>query len=278
MCHLANEFPTINVALVHLWAQPYVDNRASGLVYGFENLGKDLQEINFSVDYLFFSDRKKNGEWHPLFREIHLEGAEILNQYDFIVFGSAGSMSDKKLGPWWQPVLDSLEIPFAVQINNEVDKQDLIYRDLFYDHPHFSLGLPITEGLAYTSTPNRDNLPALVYECLPRTNLPDPGIFYAEKRDQVVTTCRITTRKRILELVQQAEKLHYAGFTTDIYGADATWRYVSSLKELGNQYWNFHGSFNREQLSSILAPARFHYNCCFLKREAVTRRIETSTS
>jgi hypothetical protein len=80
-----------------------------------------------------------------------------------------------------------------------------------------------------------------------------------------------------LELVQQAEKLHNAGFATDIYGADATWRYVSSLKELGNQYWNFHGSFNRDQLSSILAPARFHYNCCFLKREAVTRRIETST-
>ncbi len=250
---------------------------ASGLVYGFENLGNDLQKIGFSVDHLFFSNKKKNGEWHPLFREVPLGHAEILNEYDFLIFGSAGSLSDKKDGAWWKPLLDSLEVPFAVQINNEVDQQDLRYRDLFYDHPHFSLGLPITEGLAYTSTPNRDNLPFLVYECLPRTDLPDPEMFYGQKRDQIVTTCRITTRKRILELVQQAEKLHNAGFAIDIHGADATWRYVSSLKELSSDYWNFRGSFHRDQLSSILGPAKFHYNACFLKRQAVTPRIETST-
>ena len=208
MCRLVNDFPTINVGLVHLWAQPYVDNRASGLVYGFENLGKDMQNIKFCVDYLCFSNKKKNGEWHPLFREVPPAHAEILNEYDFIIFGSAGSLVDKKLGPWWKPILDSLETPFAVQINNEVDKQDLRYRDLFYDHPHFSLGLPITEGLAYASTPNRDNLPFLVYECLPRTDLPDPEMFYGQKRDQIVTTCRITTRKIVEWLLMIIEILY----------------------------------------------------------------------
>jgi len=276
--HIRSEdFSGLSVALVHLWAQPYVDNRASGLVYGFENLGNDLQKVGFNVDHLFFSNKKKDGEWHPLFSQVQIDQAEILNRYDFLIFGSAGSGSDKKQGAWWKSILDAVKVPFAVQINNEVDQQVLTYKSYFYDNPNFSLLLPITEGLAHTATPKMDESRVLVYECLPRTGLTDPEMFYGQKTDQIVTTCRITTRKRVLELVQQAQSLHNAGFATDIHGADATWRYVGSLRELSSEYWNFHGSFRRDQLSEILAPAKFHYNACYLKREVLTPRIETST-
>lgn len=272
-----NKTAPLRVALVHLWAQPYVDNRASGLVYGFENLGRDLRNIGFTENYLFFSNKKRDGDWHPRFIQVSLSDAEILNKFDFVIFGSAGSGADRKEGSWWKPILDVLKVPFAVQVNNEVDQQVLIYKDLFYDHPYFSLGLPITEGLAYEATPNGKNLRSLVYECLPRTGLSDPGEYYGQKVDRIVTSCRMTTRKRVLELVKQAEKLNQAGFEIDVWGADATWFYVSKLKELQSPSWNYHGSFLRDQLSSILGPAKYHYNCCYLSRGTLTPRIETST-
>ncbi len=277
MVALHENLTSLRVALVHIWAPPFVDNRASGLVYGFENLGRDLANVGFRVNYVCFSNKKANGDWHPLFTHVAGLDADILNKFDFIIFGSAGSMTDKKDGPWWKTILEGLKVPFVIQVNNEVDQQLLIYKDFFYDHPYFAFGMPITEGLCYKSTPNRDNLRNLVYECLPRTDLAHPEIFYGQKVDQVVTSCRMTSRKRILELVRQAETLYMAGFETHIHGADATWFYVKELKELQSQYWTYHGSFRRNQLPEILGPARFHYNCCYLKKGVVTPRIETST-
>lgn len=268
----------IKLALVLLWNDPYVDERAGGPVYAMEAIGSNLEKYNVDISYRFFSDRGTSYNWHPWFKPLPLSKAGELNAYDFVIFSTAGSGNDKKIGPWWRPMLRRLQVPFAVQLHDEAEERLLPYREEFFKHDGCVLLMPITEQTTEFLVPDFGSVGSIDSDILVY-----PGFklgkqkFPGPRKKSVVTTCRLTSRKRIIELVSQNESLYRHGFSLDIHGADVNWYYIKSLKELANNYWTYHGTFNRDRLPEILSRATFHYNAVLLKRGTFFPRVELST-
>lgn len=261
----------IHVGLVLLWNEPFVDERAGGPVYALEAIGHNLSLEGVKVDYLFFSDKKSSIAWHPSFSPVPLKNRGLLNKLDFVIFSTAGSGADRKKGPWWRPVLRDLRIPFAVQLHDEAEQRLLPYREEFFNHARCSFLMPITDQTSKILA-ETNNKGEVVY---PGYTIGDQKFY--KRRPSVVTTCRMTSRKRILELIEQAKRLNEAGFSLNVYGADVTWTYKLELKALENKYWTYHGTFDRCDLPGILKSAMFHYNVVYLKRGVFVPRVELST-
>lgn len=269
----------MKVALIHLWSPPYNDNRAAGLIYGLENIKNDLEVLGHQVEYFTPYVQGKKDQWHEGYHHFSLNKLDYINSFDFGIFSSLGAMKDKKDKlPWWGELIKCLEIPFGAQINNEVDESILVFREYFYRNKNFKLLLPITSGLK-DPLADKYGIPTLVYLNFPKVHgYVDYQDYYQQKQDKIVTTCRMTSRKRVLELVQQSESLYNKGFHVSIHGSDIMYFYVTQVKSLINEdIWHYGGWFSRNQLSEILTTAKFHYNCCYLKRQQVSPRIEIAT-
>lgn len=270
------------VAMVFLWNLPLTNQMTGGILYGLVNVGRDLGKLGFDVRNVYISEwHKPNAAIHPGFRRVDDMDLEALNGFDFVIFNTPGSGLDKKHvksgnEPKWLPVLKSIEVPFAVQIHDEVEAR-IAFRHEFFDHPQCRLLLPITSEIVDLVVGDIKERDVLVYPCFPTLETHDPSRYYGMKTDSVVTTCRITARKRIVEFVQQARSLAASGFEVHVHGADPAWRYVDEVKEHANESWKYHGAFTRSELTRILTPARFHYNAAFLKRGKFIPRIEIST-
>lgn len=267
----------IMVAIVRIWSPPYEDHRLGGTLYGPVSICNDLRKLGATADLLFFADEKKGASWHPDFKRLSRRDCKTLNTYDFVIFSTPGSMTDREEGAWWKPILEGLEIPFAVQIHDEDEKKYLPHRQIFFDRPQCKLLLPITMGIAEEMVGNLNGRDLIVYPNFSVLDAPDPSIFYDGKVDQVITTCRMTSRKRVVEFVQQSESLNNAGFAVDVFGPASTWQYKKQLDQLQNQYWTYRGPFRREDLSAIMGPAKFHYNVVSLKRRRFIPRLEVAT-
>ena len=262
----------VNVGLVLLWNEPFVDERAGGPVYALEAIGHNLTLQGANVTYSFFSDKKRSANWHPLFKPIPLKDRRLLNELDFVILSTAGSGADRKLGPWWRPFLRDLRIPFAVQLHDEAEGRLLPYREEFYKHSRCAFLMPITDETSQILA-DASNTGELVY----------PGYMIGDQKNNfkktlsVVTTCRMTSRKRIIELVNQSKNLVKNGFSLDIHGADVTWTYKRELKALENGDWKYHGTFSRDDMPDILKRAMYHYNVVYLKRGKFIPRVELAT-
>ena len=262
----------VNVGLVLLWNEPFVDERAGGPVYALEAIGHNLTLEGVNVQYSFISNKGRSSNWHPLFKPIPIKNRRSLNELDFIIFSTAGSGSDRKLGPWWRPILRDLKIPFAVQLHDEAELRLLPYREEFFNHARCAFLMPITNETSEILAGSKYS-GELVY----------PGYIIGDqvnshrKSRSVVTTCRMTSRKRIIELVNQASGLVKNGFSLDIHGADVTWTYKRELKALENGNWKYHGTFDRETMPRILKKAMYHYNVVYLKRGKFVPRVELAT-
>ena len=147
--HLSNGSP-IRIAMVFMWNLPYTNQMTGGILWGSENVGNDLSKLGFEIEFLYFADRPQtNSALHPRFRWKSSSDVEALNAFDFVIFNTAGSSRDKKTGLWWKPILDSLKVPFAVQIHDEAEEK-LPNRHEFFEHPQCKLLLPITEEILTT--------------------------------------------------------------------------------------------------------------------------------
>ena len=66
----------------------------------------------------------------------YIKSFDELNDYDFIIFSSAGSNTDIKAkkqnkSPWWVSELQKINTPFAVQCHNEIDEAIMPFREFF---------------------------------------------------------------------------------------------------------------------------------------------------
>lgn len=228
--HLSNGSP-IRIAMVFMWNLPYTNQMTGGILWGSENVGNDLSKLGFEIEFLYFADRPQtNSALHPRFRWKSSSDVEALNAFDFVIFNTAGSSRDKKTGLWWKPILDSLKVPFAVQIHDEAEEK-LPNRHEFFEHPQCKLLLPITEEILTTVVGDIRGRDVSIYPNFPTMEVMEPSQDYDQKKDGIVTSCRMTSRKRIVELVQQSADLGKVGFTINIHGADVTWQYVRQVQE-----------------------------------------------
>lgn len=264
----------MKVAIALLWNPPYTNCMSGGMTYAPFYLSKDLKKKGFEVDNIYFFDTQPNNI-HSDFIRYPYEDFLILNNYDYIIFTTAGSWNDRKL-PWWREYLSKINKPFAVVISDEVEIKTLIYREDFFSHPRCKLLLPLTPEVMVVTAPNHLDKPYMVYPLF-SANVASPEKYFEKKTRSIITLCRLTNRKRILELVMQSELLHRCNFTLDIYGADVTWTYKLKLKEQLNQFWNYHGTFEDHKRSSICIPATYQWNASKLKRSTFYPRIEISS-
>jgi hypothetical protein len=264
------------IAIVLLWSDPYTDRRTGGIVRASLILRDNLKALGIKSTCLFFSDRKKNDPaWHPAYSRLRTTEAEILNGYDGIVFSPAGSFNDiKTTEPWWASILDTVRTPFVTWHHNENEVGYLPFRERFYRHPFCVAGLAIAPEIGR----------AVIGECCPRGLIYPahpcymPSFYDGQPKEaSVVATCRLTSRKRLLELVEYAGiGIAAAGLRLDIWGMASSYFYLKKMQEL-QQPWQYCGMFDFEERGAILNPAMFHYGATWLKRATFAPRLEIVT-
>jgi len=269
----------MNIALVQLWSPPYIDNRSGGPVYSLATIADNLSVFGHRCELIHFNSKLSDQAWHKQYNVYKEDkAAEVLNKFDRVIFSTAGSWTDRKLtldtdNPWYSDMLDKLTVPFIVQILDEVEPKVLLFRNRFFYHPQCIGTISITGEVKELVAPNSP-VPNLVYPVFP-INYND--IHWPHKTKSVKTTCRMTTRKRVLELVKQSTSLAHFGFSLDIHGADITWMYAKQVKDQANDHWTYHGSFLPSDVPSILNETRYHYNASYLKIGTFIPRLEIAT-
>lgn len=264
----------MKIANVLLWTPPYTDSKAGGVGYAAKYLTEDLQSQGYEVDSIYFNSKPLLKNVQTCFKCFKFDEFLRLNEYDFIIFNTAGSWRDRK-DPWWMEYLPSITKKFAVGIHDEHELRVLPYREMFFQHPKCSLLLPITQGILEASV-NNVSKPYIVYPMYSASIKLSPNVF-RKKVKRVITMCRMIPRKRILELVKEAENVHSYGFDLDIHGADAAWAYRLQLMEFKSDHWTYHGPFDDESKSDIFSDASYQWNAVSLKLKNFHRRLEISS-
>jgi hypothetical protein len=270
------------------------------------NAAEVLRRHGVQTDLIYFArvPRPKDPAIHPAWRYLGLSEAKVLNEYDAVVFNSAGSWDDRKAGSWWTPVLAALKVPFAVWTCNEVETEVCPYRSKFVAHEMYALAIEVSEGLAGANGLWKGGVNVLRHSGLPSPQAPGRGVWSwrpgaadavvaGPKEPKIVTTCRLTSRKRVLELASLGPKLRARGIGLDVWGAESTFFYKRGLLELRERQmregihaggdrlsdpgWEWKGGFTHNELSEILAPAMFHWGGAWLVRGVMRRRLELAT-
>lgn len=259
----------MRIAMVNIYSEPFGDHRTGGLItsavqlkpYGFHHVAVGKKRNYHCSGYEYIR---------------HLSE---LNKFDFVIFSSAGSNTDKKvqksgLKPWWFEQLKSVNVPFAVQAHSELDEKDMVFKDEFFNHPMFRLFLPIVHNI-WENMPNGRTHAYLCHKStIERKNF--------TKRNLIVSTGRLTSTKRIKELVMKSPEIKEAGFLIDVYGPQSSYFYFKDLMLVNPGFWCYKGSFknSEEILDEVLGSAMYHWNVrCFKrgKRKNIEPRLEIAT-
>lgn len=260
----------MHVGIVNLQGPPFTNNATGGTVFAPLVMANNLRALGHAATPLTFWPARRPGKhWHPAYTFVPATRHEALNSFDALVFSPAGSSLDRKSGPWWQDALDQLRRPFVVWQHYEHEAKYQPYEDRFFASPRCRGVLEIVPNLK--PRPGL-RLPVLTYPAHPieLTALP-----YQQKRDLVVTGCRLTTIKRVLELVRDAGPgIAANGFDLDVWGTTATWTYVDALEKVPGS-WRLRGPYTDPQVP--FGPARYAYNAPWLKDGSFNPRVELST-
>ena len=132
----------LKIALFNIYSEPYGDRRTGGLITAAIYLSQ------YGYTPVAFGKPKKShmSGW------TYIKSFDELNDYDFIIFSSAGSNTDVKTKkqnktPWWMSELPKVNKPFAVQCHNEIDEAIMPFREIFFSNKLFRLFLPICANI-----------------------------------------------------------------------------------------------------------------------------------
>lgn len=207
--------------------------------------------------------------------------ADILNEYDFIIFMTPGYLIKKKDDDpdkiMYSDMLDDLTTPFAIVINEERDGQLYFHFNEFIEHPYYSLLILNSEDmhedfdylypksgawfeLNFTIPMSRDDIFSHMVE-------------YMSRENTLVNTQRWVPRKRIAELINITPELSAKGIDTYIYGDRKVYFYYKDLVNRNTEFWHDGGGFIPEQLPEILKPMKYLYNFVYVARESKHRKM-----
>jgi hypothetical protein len=248
----------MNIAMMNIYSEPYGDRRTGGLITAPMHLANGTVPVAFG---------KLKKSHVPGWK--YVTSFDQLNDYDFIIFSSAGSNNDKK-DPWWFDELPKIKIPFAVQCYSELDEKMMLYKDRFFEHPMFRLFLPIAENMWHVMP----DIPTHIYPCLQS----EIKVREFDKESIVASTCRLTSTKRIGEFVSMAARFSDIGFRTQVWGAESSYFYTKAIKEINPGHWEYKGLFTPDDLDDVMGPVAYHWNCrSFRVRCKFSPRFEIAT-
>jgi hypothetical protein len=250
----------MKIALMNIYSEPFGDRRTSGLITSAIYLSQ------YGYTPVAFGKKKKShmDGW------TYVQSFNELNDYDFIIFSAAGAFFDKK-DPWWREELPKVKTPFAVQAHSELDESRMIYKEEFFSHPMCRLFLPIANGI-WKDMPN---IPTHAYPAH-QAHI-DMGQTWA-KEPIVASTSRLTSTKRIKELVSKAKELRSLGYATKVWGSESSYFYTRDLLKINQGDWLYNGLFIHDDLDDILGHVHYHWNCrSYRVRFKFAPRLEIAT-
>ena len=250
----------MKIALANIYSEPYGDRRTSGLITSAIYLSK----YGFAPVAFGKPQNSHLAGW------TYIQSFDELNDYDFIIFSSAGSGTDVKKGPWWREELNKIKTPFAVQAHSELDEGTMAYKEEFFSHPMCRLFLPIASNI-WKVMPD---IPTHVY----LAHQSSITIKKYRKENILASTSRLTSTKRIKEFVSKAKDLKSIGYKTKVWGSEASYFYTKDLKEINAGHWSYEGMFGQKDLDDILKNVKYHWNCrSFRKKHKFSPRLEIAT-
>lgn len=272
-----------SIAIVNTWGEPFIDWRVGGILHALNHLENDLKILGHTVHKYFFTNKKKrNKNWDPTYKPVHgKDHVGILNNYDLVIFSTAGNVDDKNIPPnsenakpLWYMHLSKLEVPFFVQNHGEADFKNLTWSKWFLSHKNCKLLMPVANGLFEgVDGYNPSDKDELTYPCYSLRNTPNPKDYYKNKRNLITTACRMTSRKRVKELVEIEEQVHNAGFEIELHGAHSSYFYIKALKEITKGHSKIFAEFSAADRPNIYGPAKFLWQpFCFKKKHKITKK------
>jgi len=279
----------MRVALVQILSAPYIDKRTGGGMYGLMNLASILERKSIQVDLLFFNYlNRKERNLHPKWKQVKVEQAQFLNEYDAVIFNSVGSLIDHKVGAWWAPILEKLSRPFAIWTISESDpKRRGMYSRYFLSHEWLRLIIESGENLAAQNGFLVEGKPLITYNFFPDIDadhilhpIYDFGTDYPvfDKEDTIIANSRLTTSKRIIELVKEAIFFEVENIAVIVCGIEGNYFYKQALLKLKSDSWCFlEGGFTHDDLPRLLGPCRWHFDGFWYSRYNAAPRLELVT-
>jgi hypothetical protein len=262
------------IGLVNNWSPPYIDKRTGGINGGQKYLRDAINTMSdCEADCIYITDKKKPLKcWDSEY--VYLNSPKDLNDYGFIIFSNPGGWRDNKeprSRERWLRLLNEIKVPFAVQIQNELDLDVAAFPSDFLEHKLCKFVLPISEGL-YKGDKKQMTFPVYPFHIDP---LPDK--FYHTKEHVITSTSRVTSRKRIKELVTMADKIVDAGWKIKVYGPESSYFYMRDVSLINTNLWSYMGLYTKDMIPKILSDATLHYNFVYLKHEQFFPRLEIAT-
>lgn len=272
----------LRLALVQLWNFPRKDKMTGGTASGMNYFKNNLMTVkNVECDKIFFHNKKMPSTCYQDYIVLNKDDVSKLNKYDFIIFDTCGNFYDYKDDgtnlKFYEKLLSKLEINYAVRMHDEEETKRLKYISMFTKNSNCALMLPITIGIMKRLALKEylSGKEYMVYTSYPHKEIKIMNFKDFKKKEKlIVTSCRMTTRKRILELIEISKKIGLSGYKIELHGADVEWFYVKKITENKNKYWSYHGTYDINELDNFLTKSLLHYNFVYLKRDKFIPRIE----
>lgn len=256
----------LRIALANIYSEPFGIKNTGGLITSSTKLASEDEQF---IPVTFGKPKKSHAEGWSYFESI-----EGLNDFDFVIFSSFGTISKHK------PLLNAvselwmLDVPFAVQSHSELDERNKKFdHDLFTNHSKFRFWMPITKNL-YGVDPVQSELkyPFLAHESSIK------NVSTSVKKNVVASTSRLTTTKRIFELASLSEDLRGIGYETRSYGdTSGAFFYKRAIDDI-DHCLKWCDGFTQDQLIRVLSEVKYHWNCRFYKvGRQMDRRLELAS-
>lgn len=221
---------------------------------------------------------KVKSEDTELWKDMLSGGVDTLRDYDYVIFQSLGltyEKYDEKDPEKYKKMLDDLDRPFSVVVNEENDRKIYPYHMDFITHPNCQYIIFNCPGMTSVFQDWIEIRPAQVFLPAPplatEEDIINKVYNHTSRSDNpiIMSTSRWTTSKRILEFVRMKDDFERNGITLKTAGARQSHWYVLEMQEVmpnGEPDWEDLGYFEPHQLPGILKEVTFHWNFLFQKK------------
>lgn len=247
-------------------------------------LADQLRRIFDDVDLITLRDTKSY--LSPIASGVRFSNdPSILEEYDFVIFTIPGltyEKYDERTPNKYVDVLNHAK-KFTFIFNEENDLKMYPYHKNFVFHPNLAFLTFNCPGMVDSFKEYVDAIGDWEYVSFSPI-LPSKDVILEkakEKRDQIMSTCRWTTSKRIYEYLSMSDEFVERGIEVFAAGAHQSYWYNLKMEELPTDKYTDLGYFEPSQIPALLHDVKYHWNFLFQMRGMGQRthkpRLEIAT-
>lgn len=259
----------LNVAVVtfHNGFSPNdIGGASSGPVYLRDQLSRHIKNVDF------ITLRNNKNYQSPIAADAKfVTDFEVLENYDFVIFTGPGltyEKFDESTKGKYSSILDHAK-RFTFICNEENDRKLYPYYEEFLYHPNIKFVTFNCPTMATKTFPDYVEAVGDWDHVILCPVMPDKEVVLERarrKQNKIMSTCRWTTSKRVLEYLTMAPEFIKNGIEVFAAGSHQSYWYNLEIGELPKDTYTDLGFFEPSQIPDLLSDVKYHWNFLFQKR------------